>query len=115
MSTKFAVLGDGAWGTTIALLLAQNPDHEVVLWSAREESGRALRAHRENRRLLPGVAIPDGIGLTWNISEASAGAAAYIAAIPTVYLRATLQKIQMALVPRTPFISLAKGLEIQTF
>ena len=58
MPTTFAVLGDGAWGTAIALLLAQNPTHRVTLWSAREENGRLLRERRENVRLLPGVPIP---------------------------------------------------------
>jgi glycerol-3-phosphate dehydrogenase (NAD(P)+) len=115
MSTKFTVLGDGAWGTAIAILLTENPEHEVVLWSAREESGRALREQRENRRLLPGIPIPESVTLTSDIAQASTGAAAYIAAIPTVYLRPTLEKIRTRLSPRTPFISLAKGLEIETF
>src|SRR5213083_2249902 len=39
----FAILGDGAWGTAIALLLAQNPAHRVCLWSAREDNGRLLQ------------------------------------------------------------------------
>ena len=59
MPTSFAVLGDGAWGTAVALLLAQNPRHRVVLWTAREDNARILRERRENVRLLPGVAIPD--------------------------------------------------------
>ena len=34
MPITFAVLGSGGWGTATALLLAQNPDHRVRLWSA---------------------------------------------------------------------------------
>ena len=55
MPTGFAILGDGAWGTAIAVLLAQDPEHRVSLWSAREENGRLLQEKRENVRLLPGV------------------------------------------------------------
>lgn len=115
MSSKFAVLGDGAWGTAIALLLAQKDEHAVTLWSAREENGRILRERRENVRLLPGVPIPLTIALTPDIAQAVAGADLYVAAIPTVYLRQTLQPILPALRRDVPVLSLAKGMENGTF
>jgi glycerol-3-phosphate dehydrogenase (NAD(P)+) len=115
MPTHFAVLGDGAWGTAIALLLAANPDHRVTLWSAREENGRILRERRENVRLLPGVTIPESITLTTDIAEAVFQADLWIASIPTVYLRATLQPLAPALKADRPVLSLAKGLENETF
>ena len=99
MPITFAVLGDGAWGTAIALLLAQKDLHQVTLWSARAENGRILREKRENVRLLPGVPIPPSVALTTDIQEAVAGADLYIAAIPTVYLRQTLLPILPALRP----------------
>src|SRR5579885_2749642 len=92
MPARFAVLGDGAWGTTIAVLLAAHPDHEVSLWSARAESGRLLRERRENVRLLPGVSIPPKVSLTTDPREAVDGADVWIAAVPTVYLRHTLER-----------------------
>jgi glycerol-3-phosphate dehydrogenase (NAD(P)+) len=122
MPTAFAVLGDGAWGTAIALLLAQSPGHRVSLWSAREESGRLLREKRENVRLLPGVPIPECVGLTTDVARAVEGADLWVAAVPTVYLRATLERARPALrfggpgqPPWPPVLSLAKGLENETF
>jgi glycerol-3-phosphate dehydrogenase (NAD(P)+) len=116
MATKFAVLGDGAWGTAIAVLLAQDPDHRVALWSAREANARFLREHRENVRLLPGVPIPPAVVLTSDAAEAVADAALWVAAIPTVYLRTTLTQIAPALRGASiPVLSLAKGLENETF
>src|SRR5947209_16641088 len=112
MPTKFAVLGDGAWGTTIALLLAGNPDHRVTLWSAREENGRILAQHRENVRLLPGVPIPPAVELTTDVEQAVAGADLLIMAVPTVYLRETLRRIAPALGAGRPVLSLAKGMEM---
>src|SRR4051812_1731823 len=64
MTMTFAVLGDGAWGTSIALLLARDPAHRVRLWSARAENGRLLRERRENVHLLPGIPIPPAVELT---------------------------------------------------
>jgi glycerol-3-phosphate dehydrogenase (NAD(P)+) len=115
MPIKFAILGDGAWGTCIALLLAENPAHQVVLWSAREENGRFLAEHRENRRLLPGVQIPQSVRLTLDIDEAVADAGCLVTAIPTIYLRQTLDRIRHALRPDHRVVSLTKGLESETF
>src|SRR5436309_11284828 len=93
MSSKFTVLGDGAWGTAIALLLAQDPGHRVALWSAREENGRVLRERRENVRLLPGVPIPESVELTTDVARATQGADLWVSAVPTVYLRDTLARV----------------------
>jgi glycerol-3-phosphate dehydrogenase (NAD(P)+) len=115
MPTHFAILGDGAWGTAIALLLAQEATHRVTLWSAFEENGRILRERRENVRLLPGVPIPPRITLTTDIRQAVDGADLWVAAIPTVYLRETLQRIAPLVHCERPVLSLAKGLENETF
>jgi glycerol-3-phosphate dehydrogenase (NAD(P)+) len=115
MSTTIAILGDGAWGTAIALLLARDPEHRVSLWSARAENGRLLQERRENIRLLPGVPIPPAIHLATDIGPAIADADLWVAAIPTVYLRATLTRIAAAVPARPPVLSLAKGLENRTF
>lgn len=114
MPTHFAVLGDGAWGTAVALLLAQDPNHRVLLWSALEENGSLLRERRENVLFLPGVPIPPAVHLTTDAAEA-ADADLWIAAIPTVYLRQTLARIAPVLTRPRPVLSLAKGLENNTF
>ena len=115
MRTTFAVLGDGAWGTAIALLLAQNPRHRVTLWSAREENGRRLRERRENVRLLPGVPIPPAVELTTDMARAVDGADLWVSAVPTVYLRHTMERVRAAVRPGPPVLSLTKGVEIHTF
>ena len=115
MSEKFAVLGDGAWGTAIALLLAQNPGCRVCLWSAFEENAQILRQKRENVRLLPGVRIPECIELATDPAQALSQADLAVAAIPTVYLRATLLRFRGIWPAELPTLSLAKGLEIDTF
>jgi len=115
MTTTFAILGAGAWGTAIGLVLAKNAAHRVRLWSARPENARLLQERRENVRLLPGVAIPATIQLTTDIREAVAAADLLIAAIPTVHLRTALEAIAAAVPADRPILSLAKGLENQSF
>ena len=58
---KIAVLGSGAWGTALSLLLQKN-GHEVTLWSYCEEECSALRERGENK-MLPGVPLPEGLPL----------------------------------------------------
>ena len=59
---KIAVLGSGAWGTALSLLLQKN-GHEVTLWSYCEEECSALRERGENK-MLPGVPLPESLPLT---------------------------------------------------
>jgi glycerol-3-phosphate dehydrogenase (NAD(P)+) len=111
----FAILGAGAWGTAVALVLAQKPGHRVALWGARPDNARVLAQTRENVRLLPGVRIPEAITITGDLGEATAGADLLITAIPTVHLRPTLRRIAPTLRDGRPVLSLTKGLELDTF
>lgn len=115
MPSTFAILGDGAWGTAVALLLAQNSDHRVRLWCARADRARELLAQRENIRFLPGVPISKNIEITHDLAAVVDGIDLCVAAVPTVYLRETLKPLGQVLPKDTPILSLAKGVENRTF
>jgi len=114
MTMRLAILGSGAWGTAVATVLAQNPQHRVSLWSARSENA-TWHQRRENARLLPGVAIAESVVLTTDIAQAVDAADLLIVAVPTAYLRSTLGRIAGAIPKETPLLSLVKGLENTTF
>lgn len=114
-TTTFAVLGAGGWGTAIALVLAQDAQHRVTLWSARPAHAAELLARRENSRFLPGVPIPQQVQLTTDIGVATAGADVLVTAIPTIFLRDTLERVAAQIPSACPVLSLTKGLEIATF
>src|SRR4051812_47309382 len=111
MPTTFAVLGAGAWGTAVALHLAQNPRHRVRLWCALPASYPELATSRENAKLLPGVRIPEAVTITADFREAVADADLCVAAVPTVYLRSAFSPYAGKLSPDVPVLSLAKGVE----
>jgi glycerol-3-phosphate dehydrogenase (NAD(P)+) len=115
MPTTFAVLGSGGWGTAIAVLLAQDPEHRVRLWGAHSENVQRIGAARENARLLPGVRIPDEVEITGDRGAAVDGADCWVAAIPTAYLRETIVRFASIRKADAPVVSLTKGLEVGTF
>jgi glycerol-3-phosphate dehydrogenase (NAD(P)+) len=111
----FAILGAGAWGTSVALLLQQREEHRVRLWCARQDRAREINERRENTHFLPGVPIPTKVQVTDDLGAAITGADLFVAAVPTVYMRATLQPLGGISSKRVPILSLAKGVENGTF
>lgn len=102
--TRIAVIGAGAWGTTVAQLLAGN-GNEVTLWTRTVEHAQAMTAERENRSRLPGVELHHGIAFTADPGEALAGAEAAFVAVPSRYLAEVMARLPAA----EALISCVKG------
>lgn len=116
MSGRFArtlVLGDGAWGTTLAILLASK-GARTVLWSHSREQAHELEQARENRRFLPGVAIPQEVQISADGHSAARDVDLVVNAVPTQFLRVVLELFEDALDGNVPVVSATKGLEIET-
>ncbi|HET7160952.1 MAG TPA: NAD(P)H-dependent glycerol-3-phosphate dehydrogenase [Burkholderiales bacterium] len=89
---KIAVLGAGAWGTAIAISLAQR--HSVCLWTRDPAQCALLRAARTNQRYLPGYAFPAQLQICDDPAHALADADLVLIAVATGGLRETLQRIK---------------------
>jgi glycerol-3-phosphate dehydrogenase (NAD(P)+) len=113
--TTIAILGSGAMATACSVLLSEHADQQVRMWVRNPDHARDMAARRENRRLLPGVEIPSGVVISADVDEAVADAELLVAAIPTKYLRATLEAITPSLGDNRPVVSVIKGLETETF
>ena len=83
-----AVLGDGAWATTLAIYLTKKKEHRVLLWSPFPAHIETMRARRENPYYLPGVPLPRRLTLTSDWNEAMAHTACVVVAIPSRYVEA---------------------------
>ena len=106
--SRIAILGAGAWGTALAVSFARR--HDVALWGRDRALQAELRAHRENRQLLPGIALPDSIVIHDETATALEGASLALVATPVVGLRETL-RIVASQAPGLPVIWACKGLE----
>ena len=105
---KIAVLGAGAWGTAIGIVLAAR--HQVRLWARDAAFAESLRAERRNRRYLPNFPIPAALEPTGDLGRALDGAELMLAAVTVGGLRATLQAVRAA-GGRAPLVWLCKGFE----
>ena len=108
------VIGDGGWGTTIALLLARN-GIATTMWSAFPEHVGDLEERRENHRYLPGVELPDNLSFTADPFQAGHGAEIVFSVVPTQFLRSVVEKFEDAIAGDLPIVTATKGIEIETF
>jgi glycerol-3-phosphate dehydrogenase (NAD(P)+) len=110
---RIAVLGDGGWGTTLAVLLSDK-GYSVTLWGAFESYIKTMTESRLNLKFLPGVKIPKGIQLTSDIKTAVANKEIIVLAIPSQYTRGILNKVKGKFAKKTIFLSVTKGIEISS-
>ncbi len=110
---NITVLGAGAWGTTLALLLFDN-GHNVTLWEYKEDYCRILQQKRENITYLPGIPFPEKMKVTHNLTSACSGQDMIVLGVPTQFLRGVLVQLEKSSVANTIFVSISKGIEINT-
>jgi glycerol-3-phosphate dehydrogenase (NAD(P)+) len=107
---KVAVVGDGGWGTAIALLLARS-GVPVGLWAHDPEYAAHLREHRQNPRYLPGHAIPEDVRVSADLGDLLPDTTLLVSAVPTQFLRAVWSGHARRLPPALPIVSVSKGVE----
>ncbi len=107
-SPRVAVIGSGAWGTTLALLVARS--EPVTLLCHSPETAARLQASRRNERRLPGVELPLQLHPTAD-PVALAGAELVIVAVPSTHLRATMTRLGPSIPRAADVLSVVKGLE----
>ena len=110
MKPQIAVIGDGGWGTTAAILLA-NKGYDVTLWGAFPDYIALLKKERVNHKFLPGIKIPKEIRLIQEANDIKKDAIAVIA-VPSKYLRQTITGFRGRIGEKA--VSLTKGIEEET-
>ncbi len=108
-----SIIGDGGWGTALALVLARK-GLAVRVWGPFPEYLGLIRQRGENVKFLPGVPLPAELGWTADRAAAVDGTDVVVLAVPSKYFRATLQPFA-PLVPRKALVvSVTKGLDQTT-
>jgi len=105
---KIAVLGAGAWGTALAIHMAQQ--HPVALWTIEYEHLIVMRSARSNHLYLGAYPFPDALQLEEDLHSALEGATLVLVVVPTAGLRSVLHEIRRTGC-KAPVVWACKGLE----
>ena len=112
--SRVTVLGAGAWGTALALVIAR-AGHRVTLWSHSEGVAEAIRTQHENTRYLPGIVIPGGIGVTHRLADAARDEAVLVSVVPSHAVREVYHELREYVLPDQLLVSATKGIEDKTY
>jgi glycerol-3-phosphate dehydrogenase (NAD(P)+) len=107
---RCAVIGAGAWGSALSILLARG-GNQVRLWAREAEVVASINERRENTRFLPGVTIDASVQATGDAAEALAGSTLVVYVAPSHVLREVV-RAGAPCVPGDAIVVVAtKGLE----
>jgi glycerol-3-phosphate dehydrogenase (NAD(P)+) len=108
---KIAVIGAGAWGTAIAMVLGRSRAHPVKLWAFEKEVCESIAARRVNEPFLAGYSIPEAVSVTNDLEEALRDAEMIVSVMPSHHCRRVFTTMTPHLRPEMLFVSATKGIE----
>lgn len=108
---RLAVIGGGAWGTALAIVLAPRFER-VRLWVYEADVAEHLQAERQNDTYLPGFQIPENILVTNDLSIVVDGAEVVLSVMPSHHVRRVYAQMVPFLAESMVFVSATKGLEV---
>lgn len=112
MSEKIAIIGAGAWGTTLAILLAEN-NYEIKIWAYEKEVVEQINTFKENKTYLAGFPISAKIEATNSLPDALTGSTIAFIVVPSEHFRKTIKSAAKYLKNQMLVIA-TKGIEIET-
>jgi glycerol-3-phosphate dehydrogenase (NAD(P)+) len=112
--SRIAIVGAGAWGTALTIVLGRKGKHNVRLWAHENEVYEGIAKERINRHFLPGFALPESIEASTDLSWAIEGAEMIVSVMPSQHCRALFERMAPSLRAESLFVSCTKGLENPT-
>ena len=109
--SDIAVIGGGAWGTGIAIVLGRKGTHRVRLWAHETDVCESITQTRVNQKFLPGRPIPDAVTATNDLDTALDGAQIVVSVMPSQHCRGLFQRMRPLIAQQTLIVSATKGLE----
>ncbi len=111
---KVAVLGAGAWGSSLAIILSQNIPN-VYVWAREPEVVDSVKNTRINKQFLPDIKIPESVVFTNDPKEALEDADLIMWGVPIQYLSETAKNFAPFIKAGAVMINAGKGIEVGTW
>jgi glycerol-3-phosphate dehydrogenase (NAD(P)+) len=109
---RVAVVGTGAWGTTLALIVARN--EPVILLGHSAETAEHIAKTRRNEKRLSGMELPPNVFVTADPGMLGLAADLVIVAMPSAHLREMIGRVGRHIPSTADVLSVVKGLESGT-
>jgi len=109
--SKIAIIGAGAWGTAISIVLSRGGRHQVCLWAHEPEVCESINTRHVNDLFLAGETIPEGVVASHSLEAALRGAEVLVSVMPSHHTRRLFQDMLPHLRPEMLFVSATKGIE----
>ena len=109
--SQIAIIGGGAWGTGLAIVLGRKGSHRVRLWAHEVDVCESINRQQLNERFLPGHRLPDSVSAANDLATVLDGAEIIVSVMPSQHCRALFGRMRRLIRPRTLVISATKGLE----
>jgi glycerol-3-phosphate dehydrogenase (NAD(P)+) len=109
--SQIAVIGAGAWGTGLSIVLGRKGSHQVRLWAHEEEVQKTIAESHENSKFLPGYPIPAAVTSTNDFEVALKGAEMVVSVMPSHHCRTLFLQLRRYIHPEMLLVSATKGLE----
>jgi glycerol-3-phosphate dehydrogenase (NAD(P)+) len=109
--SNVAVIGAGAWGTGLAIVLGRKGTHRVRLWAHESEVCESISQRRVNEKFLPGRQIPESVTASNDLAAVLETAEVVVSVMPSQHCRALFERMRPLIPPQTFIVSATKGLE----
>ena len=109
--SRIAIIGAGAWGTGLAMVLGRKKTHAVRLWANEPDVCESIAKSRVNERFLPGFTLPESVQATNDLANALERADVVVSVMPSQHCRSLFVRMASSVRPETLFVSCTKGLE----
>ncbi len=111
---KVAVVGAGAWGTSLSIILSKNVG-EVSVWAREPEIVASVNSQRLNKMFLPQVKVPEKVFFSGDAGEVLDGADMVVWVMPIKFLAATARQFSPFIKSGSIQLNAGKGIEIGTW
>ena len=109
--SQIAIIGAGAWGTGLAIVLGRKGTHHVRLWAHEVEVCESVNQRRVNQPFLPGEPIPNSVSASNNLPAVLDGAEIIVSVMPSQHCRELFARMRPLVRSGTLIVSATKGLE----
>ncbi len=107
------ILGAGSWGAGLSMVLNRN-GHPARIWTPFEQEAEQISRTRRLPHKLPGVVLPEGVGVTHELGSWLNELEALIVAVPSAFIASTAERLKEHLHNGVLLVSCTKGIEAES-